>query len=109
MQQKRTPKAPIQIIDWSLAKEEREHIGEKIVFPANGAGSTGYLHTKKKKVHDLQAALSMGLSRQEYCPLLLQEILPSQGSNPCLLRLLTLAARLFTTEPPGKPISFTYL
>ena len=49
MQQKRTPKAPIQIIDWSLAKEEREHIGEKIVFPANGAGSTGYLHTKKKK------------------------------------------------------------
>ena len=43
----------------------------------------------------LQAALSMGLSRQEYCPLLLQEILPSQGSNSCLLRLLQWQADSF--------------
>jgi len=38
-----------------------------------------------------QAPLSMGFSRQRYCsglPCLLQWIFPTQGSNPCLLRLL---------------------
>ena len=33
----------------------------------------------------LQAPLSMGFSRQEYCHFLLQGIFPTQGSNPCLL------------------------
>ena len=37
------------------------------------------------------APLSMGFLRQEYrvgCDVLLQEIFPTQGSNPCLLCLL---------------------
>ena len=33
----------------------------------------------------LQAPLSMGFSRQEYCHFLLQGIFLTQGSNPCLL------------------------
>ena len=52
-----------------------------------------------------QAALSMGFPRQEYCcHFLLQGIFPTQGSNPCLLRVSpALAGRFFTTASPGKP------
>ena len=38
------------------------------------------------------------------CHFLLQGIFLNQGSNPHLLHWQTLAGRLFTTEPPGKPI-----
>ena len=37
------------------------------------------------------------------CHFLLQGIFPTQGLNPCLLRLLALPGRFFTTEPPRKP------
>ena len=37
------------------------------------------------------------------CHFLLQDIFPTQGSNPCLLSL-AFADRFFTTEPPGKPV-----
>ena len=53
-----------------------------------------------------QVPLSMAFSRQGYwsgCHFLLQGILPTQGSNLNLLRLLALAGGFFTTEPPGKP------
>ena len=36
------------------------------------------------------------------CHALLQEIFPTQGSNPCLMSP-ALAGGFFTTEPPGKP------
>jgi len=42
----------------------------------------------------------MRFSRQESqvgCHFFLQEIFPTQGSNPAL------AGRFFTTKPPGKP------
>ena len=48
-----------------------------------------------------QAPLSMEFSRQEYwsgCHVLLQGILQTQGSNPCLLRLLYLAGGFFTAS-----------
>ena len=37
------------------------------------------------------------------CHFLRQGILLTQGSNQCLLRLLALAGRFFTTAPHGKP------
>ena len=53
-----------------------------------------------------QAPLSMGFSRQEYwsglpchCP----GIFPTQGLNPCLLRLLHWQAGSLPLVPPGKP------
>ena len=56
-----------------------------------------------------QAPLSVGFSRQEYknlsCHALLQGIFPTQGSNPCLLRLLHWQAGSLTLVPPGKPLS----
>ena len=54
-----------------------------------------------------QTALSMGLSRQEYCsglPLPLPGHLPNPGINPASPEL---AGRFFTTKPPGKPIKAT--
>ena len=39
------------------------------------------------------------------CHFLLQGILPTQGSNPPLLRLLRRQVNSFTTEPLGKPQS----
>ena len=42
------------------------------------------------------------------CHTLLQGIFLTQGSNPCLLRLLH-CRRFFTTEPPGKPLGDTRL
>ena len=57
---------------------------------------------------DHQAPLYMGFSRQEYwsgyCHLLLQGIFLTQGLNPCLISSPALAGRLFTTEPPQKPL-----
>ena len=53
-----------------------------------------------------QVPLSMGFSRQEYWVgyhTLLQGFFPTQGSNPCLLRLLHHRGGFFTAEPPGKP------
>ena len=52
-----------------------------------------------------QAPLSMGFCRQEYwsgCHAFLQGIFLTLGLNPCL-RSPSLAGRLFTTVPPGKP------
>ena len=37
------------------------------------------------------------------CRALLQGILPTQGSNPCLFYLLHWQAGSLTLEPPGKP------
>ena len=53
-----------------------------------------------------QAPLSMGFSRQEYwrrlpCPS--AGIFLTQGSNPCLLRLLHWRAGSLPLVPPGKP------
>ena len=57
---------------------------------------------------DHQAPLSMGFSRQEYwsgyCHFLLQGIFLTQGSNLCLISSLASAGRLFTTEPPWRPL-----
>ena len=53
-----------------------------------------------------QAPLSMGFSRQEYwCGLhiLLQEIFPTQGSNPHLLYLLHWQSGSLPPAPSGKP------
>ena len=53
-----------------------------------------------------QAPLSMKFSRQEYwvcCHFLLQEIFLTQGSNPCLLRLLHWQADSLPLVPPEKP------
>jgi len=50
----------------------------------------------------LQAPLSMdspGKNTGVGCHFLLQGIFPTQGSNP-----VCIASRLFTTEPPGKPL-----
>ena len=44
-----TTKSHINIVNWSLTKEQREYNGAKIVFSMNGAGTTGYPHAKKKK------------------------------------------------------------
>ena len=58
-----------------------------------------------------QAPLSMEASRQEYwsgCHFLLQELFPTQGSNPGLLycrQAPTLQVDSLPTEPPGKPPS----
>ena len=52
-----------------------------------------------------QDPLSIGFSRQENpggCHFLLQGIFMTQGPNPCLLHLLHLAGRFFTTAPSGK-------
>ena len=49
--------------------------------------------------------LSMGFPRQEYrnrLPLPLQRIFLTQGSNSCLLHLLSLASIFFTIELPGE-------
>ena len=56
-----------------------------------------------------QAPLSMGFSRKEYrngCHDLLQEIFPTQGSNPCLLCLLNWQGGRgsLPQTPLGKPI-----
>ena len=53
-----------------------------------------------------KSPLSMGFSRQEYwsglpCPP--PGIFPTQGSNPCLLRLLRWQAGSLPPAPPGKP------
>ena len=55
-----------------------------------------------------QAPLSMGFSRQEYwsglpCPP--PGDLPNSGTEPMSPAL---ASRLFTTEPPGKPVLYTF-
>ena len=44
-----------------------------------------------------QAPLSMGFFRQEYCPALLQGVVPTQGSNSRILCLPALAGGFFTT------------
>ena len=52
-----------------------------------------------------QASLSMGFSRQEYwsgLQTLLQEIFPTQGSNPQSLTSLALAGSSLPLEPPRK-------
>ena len=48
---------------------------------------------------------SPGKNTRVGCHALLQGIMPTQGSNPCLLhcRLYFCIAGFFTTEPPGKP------
>ena len=56
-----------------------------------------------------QAPLSMGFSRQKCWSGLPFPPPGDQGSNPCLLHLLALAGRFFTTEPPKKPIYLEYL
>ena len=56
-----------------------------------------------------QAPLSMGLSRQEYwngLPFPTSGDPPDPGIKPTSLVTPALAARFFTTEPPGKPLSF---
>ena len=56
-----------------------------------------------------QAPLSVGFSRQEYCsglPYLPPWDLPTQGLNPCLLRLLHWQAGSLPVVPPGKPKVF---
>ena len=59
-----------------------------------------------------QAPLSMGFSTQEYwvgCHLLLlQGIFPTQGSNPCLLRLLHWQVSSLPLALPGKPLVYKY-
>ena len=53
-----------------------------------------------------QASLSMGFSRQEYqsgCHAFLRGIFPTQGSNPCLLRLLHCQVGSLPLVPSGKP------
>ena len=40
---------------------------------------------------------------------LLQRIFSTQGLNPCLLQLLDWQVNSFSTEPPGKPLSFSLL
>ena len=53
-----------------------------------------------------QAPLSMGLSGKNTgvgCHFLLQGIISTQGSNPCLLHLLCWQAGSLTTVPPGEP------
>ena len=57
-----------------------------------------------------QAPPSVGLSRQEYwselpCPP--AGDLPDPGIEPGSLLSPALAGRLFTTEPPGKPINMS--
>ena len=42
------------------------------------------------------------------CHTLLQGIFLTQGSNPCLLRLLLLQMDSLLTEPPGKPKCYVY-
>ena len=52
-----------------------------------------------------QAALSVGLSRQEYwsgLPFPIPGDLPDPGVEPASLASPALAGRFFTTEPPGK-------
>ena len=54
-----------------------------------------------------QASLSVGLSRQEYCvglPFLPQGIFLTQGSNPCLMRLLHLQADSLLLSHLGSPL-----
>ena len=53
-----------------------------------------------------QAPLSMefpGKNTRMGCHFLLQEIFPTQGSNPCLLHLLHWQADSLPAGPPGKP------
>ena len=53
-----------------------------------------------------QAPLPVGFSRQEYwsgLPCHRPGIFPTQGSNPCLLRLLHWRAGSLPLAPPGKP------
>ena len=38
----------INIVNWSLTKEQGEYNGQKIVFSANGAGTTGNPHVKQE-------------------------------------------------------------
>ena len=54
----------------------------------------------------LQAPLSMAFSRQEYwsgLPFPTPGDLPDPGIKPVSPQSLALAARFFTTAPPGKP------
>ena len=57
-----------------------------------------------------QAPLSMGLSQQEYwngLPFPPPGDLPDSGIQPASPVAPELAGRIFTTEPPGKPNTFT--
>ena len=57
-----------------------------------------------------QAPLSLGFSRQEYwsgLPCLLQKIVPTQGSNLCLLCLLHWQVHFLPLALPGKPSLYT--
>ena len=59
-----------------------------------------------------QAPLTMGFSRQEYWSGLLcppPGDIPHPGIEPRSLMSPALAGGFFTTEPPGKPVSITYL
>ena len=55
----------------------------------------------------LQAPLSVGFSRQEYCHALLQGVFPTQGLNPHLLRLLHWQSGSLPLAPLGK--SYTHI
>ena len=55
-----------------------------------------------------QSSLSMGFPRQEYLsglPFPPPGDLPNSGTEPMSPAL---ASRLFTTEPPGKPVLYTF-
>ena len=58
-----------------------------------------------------QAPLSMGFPRQEYCrglPFRSPGDLPDPGIELASLVSPALAGGWFTTEPPGKPITYTH-
>ena len=47
---KRTHKQThIDVVNWSLTKEQRQYNGEKTEFSTNGAETTGHLHTEKRE------------------------------------------------------------
>ena len=55
-----------------------------------------------------QAPLSMGFSRQEHewVAISYSGDLPHPGTEPASLVSLALLGRIFTTEPPGKPLLY---